>query len=322
MTDALRRFADSLKSSEPRRCMFDLEGRCNNEPVEGHFIQEGLLKLIQDSTKRVISFYNLQAKDWTELGVQYALNRPISPDESAKCQFLCDDHEKFFWPIENPGPNWDDSEHKARLVYRACLINRYVKEWFITLASSIPLMAEVGVSQKQQLLYATLLESATREYLNGTRCGQLRHAVARVKGKPIIAASGVICHPPLGTFFRDNEDGNTIPVQSSSIAITILPAKGEQVAMFSSTLGGMMEAEDLLHRLEYHNGSIGTARLSKKLLEEMEFIHISPKAWTSLGKSKQEFITQYWQASFGTSESEFDIFPSRVDLFANHRRNR
>ena len=44
--------------------------------------------------------------------------------------------------------------------------------------------------------------------------------------------------------------------------------------MFSYTLDGMMEAKHLLDALEYHNGSVGTARLSKKLLEEIEFIHI------------------------------------------------
>ena len=86
--------------------------------------------------------------------------------------------------------------------------------------------------------------------------------------------------------------------------------------MFSYTLEGMMDARDLLDGLEYHSGSIGTARLSKKLLEEVETIHISPKAWASLGKPKQEFITWYWNDMFGKSESEFNISPSRVDLFA------
>ena len=32
-------FADVFKRSEPKRCMFDLEGRCPNDPVDGHFIQ-------------------------------------------------------------------------------------------------------------------------------------------------------------------------------------------------------------------------------------------------------------------------------------------
>ena len=77
-------FAYRLKGAEPKRCMFDLDGRCNNDPVDGHFIQEGLLKLIQDSSKRVVSFYNLQAADWRELGVEYALNRPIPPSEAAQ----------------------------------------------------------------------------------------------------------------------------------------------------------------------------------------------------------------------------------------------
>ena len=120
--------SDLFKRSEPKRCMFDLEGQCINRPVEGHFIQGGLLKLIQDSKQQVISFYNLQATNWRDLDVGYALNQPITPKAAAKRQFLCAEHEQFFWPLENPGPDWDDPERKARLVYRTCLINRYVKE--------------------------------------------------------------------------------------------------------------------------------------------------------------------------------------------------
>ena len=100
------------------------------------------------------------------------------------------------------------------------------------------------------------------------------------------------------------------------MVITLLPATGEQMAMFSYTLDGTMEAEDLSKGLEYYKGSIGTARLSKKLLDEVECIHISPKAWVSLGRHRQEFITQYWTASFGTSEREINISPSHVNLFA------
>ena len=309
-------FTEVLERSEPRRCMFDLKGRCSNDPVEGHFIQEGLLKLIQDSKRQVVSFYNYRAADWAELDVEYALNHPVSPDEAAKCQFLCDDHEKFFWLVENPSPNCDDSEHRAILVYRACLMNRYIKEWFIEFSSNFPFLSEVVVSQQEQLTGAIPLESATRKYLSGIDAGQLRHTVARIRGRPIVAASGLILHPPHGTTIMDNWKHRMIPVRSSPIAITLLPLKGEQVAMFSYTFDGTMDAKHLLDSLEYHNGSIGTARLSKKLLEEMEVIHISPKAWTSLGRPKREFITHYWKASFSTSESEIEVSPSHVNLFA------
>ena len=253
-------FADLLKRSEPRRCMFDLEGQCNNSPVDGHFIQEGLLKLIQDSKKQVVSFYNHKATDWVELDVEYALNRPISPDEAAKCQFLCGDHEKFFWLVENPDPNWDDPEHRATLVYRACLMNRYIKEWFIEFSSNIPFLSEVVVSQQEQLAGAIPLESATRKYLSGIDASQLRHTVARIRGRPIVAASGLILHPPLGTTIFDSGNHRVISVRSSPIVITLLPLRGEQVAMFSYTLDGAMDANHLLDMLEYHNGSIGTAR--------------------------------------------------------------
>ena len=309
-------FAGPFYSSEPKRCVFDLEGQCSNDPVKGHFIQAGLLKLIQDSKKQIISFYNFQARNWNELDVEFALDQRTSPAEAANLQFLCTDHERFFWCVENPSPDWNDPEHKARLLYRVCLMNRYVREWFIEFGSNFPFLRQMAVAEEQQLRHVTGLESATRNYLNGTDLNQLRHTVAHIEGRPIIAASGVILHPLPGSAVLVNRDYRVIPMSSSPIAITILPAKREQVAMFSYTLEGSMDARHLLDGLEYHNGTIGTARLSKKLLEEMEVIHISPQAWASLGRPKQENITQYWKASYSTSQNEVDIFPSHVDLFA------
>ena len=304
-----------FEASEPQRCMFDLDGRCDNDPVEGHFIQEGLLKLIQDSQKQVLSFYNYRAKNWRELDFRFALNHPISPSEAAKCRFLCSGHEEFFWPVENPRPDWDDAEHRARLAYRSCLINRYIKEWFITFTSRIQLQ-EVVTSQQQQLLGALPLETAIRNYLTGADTGQLCHNIAYIQCKPTIAASGVILHPPLGSHIYDTRSDRVIPMGASPIAIALLPSIGIQVAMFSYAVDGTMDAIHLLDKLEYHNESIGTARLSKKLIEEVEAIHISPRAWASLGKFRQETITKYWIASLNTSESELDIPPSRLDLFA------
>ena len=308
-------FEDLLKRSEPRRCMFDLDGECDNDPVRGHFIQKGLLKLIQDSRKRIIHFTDLRATNWEQLGVEYALSHPLSPDEAATREFLCTEHEKFFWRIENPDPNWDSPEHKALLAYRACLINRYTKEWFIDLSSRIPSMSQVSHTLKDQLLNAKPLETAIREYLTGINQDRLRHAVASIPGRPIIAASGVIYHPLLGSRLRDDWDGSVIPLPSSPIVITVLPARKAQVVMFSYPSDGVLNAEALLDAMGYHSGFISTAKLSKKLVEEIEFIQMSPKAWASLGKVKQEFIKWYVIASFVTSENELDPSPSRVDLF-------
>ena len=315
-------FEELLKSSEPRRCMFDLDGHCNSDPVHGHFIQQGLLKLLQDDKAQVLSFYNLDARTWCELNVGYALNSPISPAKAATRQFLCSKHEKYFWLVENPCPDWDDPEHRARLAYRACLINRYTKEWFIQFSSKIPGLP-VKTDLWMQLAHTVSLESATRKYLNHTDDDQLRHEIAYIKGRPAIAASGVILHPQIGTHLRDDYDDSVTPVRSSPIAITVLPAKrNEQVVMFSYTLSGLMEATHLLDALEYQDGSIGTARLSKKLLEEMEMIHISPKAWASLGIAKQKFIIRYWWTCFGKSESELAISSSRLNLFTTRWRRK
>lgn len=295
--------------------MFDLEGQCSNQPVGGHFIQEGLLKLIQDSTQRVISFYNLAPDSWREMDVDYALSQSVTPKEAAKCQFLCEEHERFFWSLENPGPDWDNPEHKARLVYRTCLINRYFKEWAIGFATRAPLVSDLSATQRRQLALAAPLESATRDYLNRTEQSNLRHALARIEGRPRIAATGVILDPPVGTHVRDLRHNKVIPIDSSPFAITVLPQKGEQVVLLSYPHTGIMYAEELLAELELHNGFVGTARLSKKILEEMEFIHISPQFWASLDARKQRQISGYWKDSIGKSERDIRITPSSVDLF-------
>ena len=276
-------------------------------------MQEGLLKLIQDSERRVISFYNLKAANRREMAVEYALNQPIRPKEAAKRLFLCEEHERFFWPLENPGPNWNDPEHKARLAYRTCLINRYFKEWAIRFAD--PLLPDLLARQRQQLNLATPLESATRNYLNRTEQDHLRHVLARIRVRPRIAATGVIMEPPVGTHFYDRRYNRVIPTGSSPVAITILPRKGEQVALFSYALTGMMDAKRLLDVLGVQDDSIGTASLSKKVLEEMEFIHMSPKFWASLDDSKRELVQRYWEESMGASERDFRISPSSLDLF-------
>ena len=45
-------FFRQLEEMEPRRCMFDLSGRCDAPPVNGHFIQEGLLNSCGIEIKR------------------------------------------------------------------------------------------------------------------------------------------------------------------------------------------------------------------------------------------------------------------------------
>ena len=302
--------------------MFDLEGQCNNDPVEGHFIQKGLLKLIQDSTRRVVSFYTFQFTNWEALSLEYALSHLLSPNEAATRKFLCAEHEKFFWSTENPAPDWDNPDHKAKLAYRACLINRYMKEWFIGFGSGDPHLVWVSLTLREQLLHARPLEATIREYLNGAHHGRLRHEVTRIPGQPVIAALGVIFHPLIGSSIADNWSRRVVmSLHSSPIVVTLLPSKGEQLVMFSYASDGVFDAKDLVNALRYQDGSINTAKLSKKLIEEMEFIHMSPGAWASLGRRKREFITKYWYRNFGTSETDLDISPSRVDLFgATNRR--
>ena len=207
--------------------------------------------------------------------------------------------------------------HMAKLVYRAYLLDRYIGEWFVGFWSKFSYFSENIDSRKQQISLTEPLGYAIRKSLEKPDSGQLYHSLAYIHNKPRIAASGIIMHPPMGTHFRDFDYNRYIPVSSSPVVVTVLPAKGRQVVMFSYTLDGMLNARFLLDGLEYHEGTIGTARLSKKLLEEMEVIHISPRAWKSLSSIKQNAVKRYFHDSMGRSETDFNISPARVDLFTN-----
>ena len=312
--EEIAEFFRLLEEKEPRRCMFDLEGRCEKTPVNGHFIQEGLLKLIRDSNREVKSFYNLNAENLSEMSPFYGLSNSISTKLAARRPFLCKVHEQSFATVENPKPNWDNPLHLSTVSYRACLINSYIKEWFIKVWSELPFMWNQGDAQDQQLKLATPLLESIRNDLIGQKQEEIRHAVAYIECQPTFAATGVIAHPPIGSFFYNEWENRIIPVSSSPIAITVLPQRGGQVALLSYKRDDFLDGQDLLNRLEYSDHSISTGKLSKKIIEEMELIHISPVAWDAFGEIKQTTILNYWIDAMHSSENEVTISPNLVDL--------
>ena len=304
-----------IEEKEPRRCMFDLQGRCEATPVNGHFIQEGLLKLIRDANREVKSFYNLNAEELSEMSPIYGLNNAISTKLAARRPFLCKRHEKFFAAVENPKPHWDNPLHLTTVSYRACLINWYIKEWFIDVWSELPLMWNQRDAQRRQLNLAVPLIESIRNDLITEKQEEIRHEAAFIKCRPTLAATGVIAHLPIGSYFYNPWENTTFPASSSPIAITVLPQKGGQVALLSYRRDDLLDAQDLLNKLEYVRGTIATGKLSKKVIEEMELIHISPVAWDKFGETRQSTILNYWIEAMHSSEDEVTISPNLVDLF-------
>ena len=304
-----------IEEMEPRRCMFDLFGRCDAPSVNGHFIQEGLIKLLRNRDKEVKSFYNFAARNLSEMSVFHTMNEAISTKLAARRPFLCRKHEEFFADIENPRPNWDDPVHLLKIAYRSCLIEVYIKEWFIGVWSKIPVMKAHLEIQKRQLRFASSLAEAIRNDLRESGCNEIKHVIAYIHCRPMIAATGVIGHPNRGAFIFDELNNRIFPLQSSPFTISVLPERGRQIVLFSYKREGLLDARHLLDGLEYSNETISTGKLSKKIIEEMELIHISPDAWERLGEMKQERILAYWIDSRGLSEEEFTIPPNLVDLF-------
>ena len=239
----------------------------------------------------------------------------MSTKLAARRQFLCDGHEGFFSDIENPKPNWDDPIHLLKLAYRSCRIEAYIKEWFVGVGSTVPGVAEMAEANRQQLSLALSLSESIRNDLIDEALNETRHSVAYINCRPTVAAAGLIAHPPLDSFYYDTWTNDFIPVPSSPIVITVLPERGRQVALFSYRRDGLFDATDLLEDLEYANETISTGKLSKKIIEEMELIHISPDAWERLGEVKQSTILSYYMNSMFTSENELTISPHLVDLF-------
>ena len=222
-----------LEEEEPRQCMFDLDGRCDATPVNGHFIQEGLLKLIRDSDGKVISFYNMMPNSISDMSVFHALNQAIKTKYAARRPFLCDDHEGFFSDIENPRPDWNNPEHLLKVSYRTCLINLYTKQWLMDICSQFPFMGSAVKLDKEQLEIANPLTQSIRNDLDGSERNEVKHTTAYIDSRPVIAATGIVVYPPKGSYVYNSLLNTKVPMTYSPLAINVLPDRGQQVALFS-----------------------------------------------------------------------------------------
>ena len=313
-----------LKFSEPRRCIVSLEGLCEQKATRGHFLQHALVKRIADKDDYVMQFYHGKMERFAS---SMALDLPsrVKSRPSARYQFSCRIHEEFFQEMENPQPDYDNPRHLALLAYRSTLVSLYTKLWlaraFDGMAARVESVGHRMFSEMQAshfrdgLAFEDPLRMALAAALAADDFEAIDHRVVYIRREPTIAATGVLAHPLRGSRFVDGERRRIIPMQSSPIALTILPDTGVQVLVLSYERTAVLDVHDLMEHLEHYSGTIGTARLSKKILEETEFLVVSPDTWKSFGPVKQSEIKDYYLDSVGTAEHEFTIAADRVDLF-------
>lgn len=314
-----RALIDVIEKAEPKRCFAGLSEDCKDTPVRAHFIQRALLRTISNASGFVHPLYNLSVKNWghadPDLHERLWFHSEIHTKAAASRRFVCRMHESMFQEMERPKPDWENPRHQTLLAFRSLLINSYVKEW---LADACALMGEEQLSEKhlEQLGYSVALEASLRRALVSANYASIRHLVVYLDVNPTLAATGVIVYPPLGTVLSDTITKVTKPISSYPLVVNVLPDEHRQVLLLSHTGEGLPSVRYLLSKLQHTGTSISTGQLSKILLEEFEFIHVSPSAWNSFGKAKQDAIVQHYVLSMGSTEREFDTPSNLLDLFS------
>ena len=277
-----------LQQTEPRRCMVNLLGPCPDPPVRAHFIQKALLRNIENESHRVHPLYSFNVGDWgsghvdSHVGLWFM--REIYTKSAARREFVCQRHEELFREIENPKPDWNNPRHRTLLTYRTLMINSYVKQWTIDALSPIYGMESVASIQRRQLHPIVPFETAVRRALVDDAFEDIRHSVSVIDVPPVLAATGVMFVPPLGTIMFDRAEKRIIPVPSSPMAVSVLPETDGQVLLLTCMGGDVLNLHNLLKEVRYPSATVSTMTLSKKVLEELEFIFISPGAWNAVNR--------------------------------------
>ena len=322
MLDPRQRLFELLPEVEPKRCFVDLVGACREKPVRAHFIQRGLLKYIANANDKLRTLYsvNLNIAINHEIDASYfdqIRHDEVSTKSAARRKFVCAEHEKLFTETEHPSPDWENTRHKALLAYRTLLAEWYTKEWF---AQAYAKMGWSTMYHRQRSLLGAYepLKTAVKRAIASNEYEGLHHIVIDLGVSPVVAATGVMFNVPQGSSMYNIVEHTIVPLSSRPLAVSVLPSRGRQVLLLTCVREHFLDAHDFLRRVSYSNGNIDCALLSKLLLEELEFIHISPGIWRSYGPTKQQRILDYFKYSIGTTEQEFSIPSHLVDLFRNH----
>ena len=313
--EAHRRLAMTAVRTKPHRCMFNLGGICTQTPQNGHFIQAGLLRKIARGGK-LVQFYPVPTGNFEDFISSPLPPWAVAPKEAANWTFLCQIHEGFFWEMENPRPDWFNRMHIAKLAYRSMLANNYLKEWMSLVCEELNIPGGVDVHE-EQLRLAIPLETAIKRALSEDGYEGLRHKIVPINSRPVIATTGVIIDKNYASSIFGPYGETLVSFSSTPIVLTILPDDRQQMLLLTYTEEDYLNVQAFLTKIGLVDNSVNTAELSKKVLEEMEYIEIAQRQWESFDSQKQDDILTHFVRSTLTAPIDFDTPASRLDLFSS-----
>ena len=307
------RLAEIAERTKPQRCMAGLTSPCEERPIRGHFIQKGLLKKV---SRKLVQFYSVpQARE----DAQKLYDWPIPPwevntKEAARWEFLCEEHEQYFWEMENPKPKWDDPVQRTKLAYRALLASDYMKRWMFNVSAGLE-EYDSARKHRQQWESATPLRRAIRNALIKDDYQELRHVVVPIDRSPSVAAAGVIIDPVMNMMYYNAQDEYTPSFSYVPVTLTLLPDDNRQMLLLTYLGNHALDIQKFLNTIGFAGNSVDPAELSKKILDEMEYIDVSHKVWQSFEEKKQDDIIRHFMLSMVASPLDFDTPASQLDLF-------
>ncbi len=299
--------------TKPRRCMDNLDGDCTQPPLNGHFIQVGLLKKIARGGK-LLQFYHVPTGNGEDFISNPIPPWTVEPKKAASWTFLCGRHEKFFWEAENPRPDWSNIRHQTKLAYRAMLANAYLKEWMSVVCQEMNLPDEVKIHREHRKATIPLEMAIMRALSEGSYDG-LRHDIVPIPGRPVVATTGVIIDKIYTSGIYGPHGETLVSSIPTPIVLTIMPDDKQHLLLITYKKDDLLNVQMFMRRIGLVGNSVNTAELSKKILEEMEYIEISQRQWESFNVQKRDDISNHYVDSMQTTPFDFDTPAHRLDLF-------
>lgn len=293
------------------RCLIGPRSECNGEIVEAHPVQRAKLILIADKRKKlqILSTDTLKEFDMArakenergKIFCQYrSISNPIITEKLA-----CKHHDNStFSQIEKGNIDSSNEEHCLLLAYRTVLFDYFKKCVMLSFCRELSwefqtnrLALRISTSAEQKRLaekFKSQIEKALHLVRHGKESG-IDHRTITVPGIPKIAATVVI--------YREGDSINTprevreikreklmrFPSEMPMI-LTVYPEPNGNVATLSFPKGWDSLVRIFIPAFWENDNIRMSALLSKTILDETPSIMISPVAWRSFRKEKQDRI--------------------------------
>ena len=314
------RFIKILRYADLDRCLVDLDGPCDEKPVQAHFIPKSSLEhLAGGPGKKIRALYSLhwKARVDTRPFPDQLLDWEVFPKSAASLPFICRKHEQLFWKIEQNQSNFENPRDMALLAYRTLLAELYIQERSRQ-AGILDEQRTIVVNREKFLRFFMPLKHIVRQTLIENEYRKIRNCAIVFDTKGKVASAGVVPSFPIGSAWGIPFLSSKVPISSSPMVVNILPRRDCQVFLLTYAEKDLFDGQHFLDRIHYSNDSFDVACLSKILLEELDVILISKDVWASYGSYKQKFIADHSYYSRFYPEIAYNVRAERLDLFARH----